>query len=193
MKKTVIYIIIVISVLLSCSQKKVDYIKNYELIEHISKENPDLYSVFAGIYLFMKDKKTKELIAVDSSDLMRLYSNKYDRMTYGNFIKGVFSNKIKIYCEEVSYCFDLDDNITRTYEEESFPFFLKKYCRNYSQDKYLIIRELPKKETFTVMYYLYINNYFSAYDDISGYYDSERMRSIPIPLKREDIFLNNEE
>lgn len=179
--------------LFSCSAKEENYINYKELIEYISNEDADLPSIFSGIYLFCEiDKKEKKYQLLDSSALLKTHYGFYQNMDYKDFVSKVFSNQLVIDCKEVYECFNLNASVTEEYNKNPFASFIKRYTSFYEENTYTLKRDLDLDVRLSVMYYSYLNSYYTTYDDIAGYYSCERMNSIPVPTKEESIFLNEE-
>lgn len=183
--------IIITSMLFSCVSKEESYINNKELIQHISNEDADLPSLYSGIYLFCEiNKKEKKFQLLDSSALLKAHYGFYQNMTYKDFVLNVFTNQLIIDCEEVYECFTINDTIATEYNNSPFPEFANKYAKSFANNIYTLKRDLSLNVRLSVMYYLFINDYYTSYDDVAGYYSSERMKSIP--TREENVFLNEE-
>lgn len=183
--------IMITSILFSCFSKGDNYINNKELIEYISDEKTDFPSLFSGIYLFCEiDKKEKKFQLLDSSMLFKAHDESYPNIDYKDFILKIFSNQLTIECMEAYECFILNDTITTEYSNTSFSVFVKKYTKIYENNVYILNRDLSPNIRLSVMYYMFLNGYYTSYDDVAGYYFSERMKNIP--TREENIFLNEE-
>jgi len=161
----------------SCTNQ--NHITHQELIEFISNEDPDGYSLVSEIYLFSIFKNENKIKLLDSSILLKGHYHFFNDVSYKDFVLGVFSNKCNLECTEVYECFALDEVISADYNQLSFSSFVEKYIIHRSKNNHTIKKDLSHNATLTVMYYLFLNDYFTVYDDISGLYYSERMKSLP--------------
>lgn len=115
------------------------------------------------------------------SDLWELKGN-YNSMPYfylslnislGQYVKNVIKGEIELNCNQVTNCFLFDDIIRKEYENLGFELFKNKYTKSILSDTRLIlsINGLESDDEFyTIVYYFYINGFFSLWADYEGFY-----------------------
>lgn len=104
-----------------------------------------------------------------------LYSKKYDNCNIDSLLSEALKGRHSFSCKELEACFDLSNVIVDNYRELPFSSFLEKFTRYCSTDDYFIINnELAENEKETVAYFLYLNGYYTSYDDYDGLYISTK-------------------
>lgn len=136
-----------------------------------------------------------------ASDLWELKGN-YNSMPYfylslnislGQYVKNVIKGEIELNCDQVSNCFLIDDLIRKEYEILGFELFKNKYTKSILSDTRLVLSidgSEPDDEFYTIVYYFYINSFFTLWADYEGIYLSVKILNEEEPKPENcDIFL----
>lgn len=170
MKRT--YILFVIIVFIFCCNHINDRVDEL-VIKKLSEIN-DYPSPYVGLFLFInKDSSDKCYVGINS--LYTLYKtrfhNKYSKFSL--FLSKALNQEINFSNLEIdniqTECFKLDDSITFYYQLSGFNGLIKKYCIHDNKGNIVLIRNnLTYEQTYSILYYLFINNFKITYDDYIG-------------------------
>ncbi len=164
MKKVLILIVGIL--LMSCSsQKEVRF--NEDIIDCIVEESPSLPSQFLNYNFFCKNSNN-QILMLGVYDLRDIYKKKYSWMSYKDFLTEALNQRLLI-AHNSFITFDLDKTVEREYRNNKLEDFIKIYCDEYRRDFYNL-KPVDKYLENTILYYLFINNYLSSFDDYSGVY-----------------------
>lgn len=188
--RVILRIGIVIGVLLffSCKkdeEKKDDLHKTIEKIIEVSKE--DGYSDYMYLYLFKNGNTTNELVNFDIDALRRLYFGKHitnvtDNLTFDEFVREFFNNRVNLECNILGECFLIDESINKEYKLLGFNKFKEKYT-SYMLPNGVIslnINNLEREKVLSIIYYFYLNNFFTDWADYEGSFFSKKILDIDI-------------
>ena len=154
-----------------CSNSAENYLTKEDLIRFIS-QNP---SIHPPVFLFCKIGENQYGL-IDSYGLEKNFNNYNASMDYKHFVENVMNNKIQLSCDDMYDCFQLNDTITFFYENNDWEVFLNKYSHNWSNDIYAV-NDMYVKDKLSIFYYMFINNYFTSFDDISGFYSIGKIKA----------------
>ena len=140
------------------------------LINKISDENKELPSQFSSNIFFGKCSNNK-IAEVYIQDLKAINKFKFPTLSYKDFLQKALNQKIAIDYEDKIKCFDLDTQIRLSYKSNDFNTFLNQYTEKVEGKKLLLKKSINEKQLNSVLYYFFLNNYLSSYDDyIDRYY-----------------------
>ncbi|WP_413511984.1 hypothetical protein [Myroides odoratus] len=195
--RAIVRIGIFISVFLVFCCKKSDIHKNdlYRTIEKIievSKE--DGYSDFMDLYLFKKGNTADELVHFDIDELRRLYFGKHitnitDNLTFDEFLREIIENRVNLECDILGECFLIDESINKEYKLLGFSKFKEKYTSNIFANGIisLNINNLEREKTLSIIYFFYLNNYFTDWADYEGSYFSKKLLDTDIFQRPKEV------
>lgn len=173
----------------SCSNKENDYFTKESLVEYISNEDPRTSSNLPLVFLFCKSNDADRLGFIDNYGLQKHFLTTDSSLNYKVYIQDIFNYKIKIDCQSLNECFNLNDTITDSYENNQLDNFLAKYSKKVIKNVYSINTELSYNAKLTVSYYLFLNDYFTQFDDISGLYYVEKLKVSSIQKTTDGIYI----
>jgi hypothetical protein len=175
MKKTVIYLLVLIS-LFSCNDKTSEPKISKELIDLICEENikqkkvSDLnskkliYRKYHSVYVFAKLNNSK-FVETDFYELLKIYekefTSKFD--SYNEFMYEVINEDLVL--NETDFgekAFHLDKDLNKKFKSLSFEDFLKKYSLRKKNDKKLYFKDknFSSNRYLTIGYILYTKGYY---------------------------------
>lgn len=123
-----------------------------------------------GYILFFETETKNEITYTDAFSLQRdlYYSPKYKDIDKDAFLKKIMMGEIILSCKDFRQCFTIVPTIMEDYKKKNFEDFLKSNTRYLEEDnKYIINYTYSYNEKISVAYYLYLNNFYSSYDDYS--------------------------
>lgn len=133
-------------------------------------------------FLFKKGNTVNELVYFDIDELRRLYFGKLiinvtNNLTFDEFVLYVIENRINLGCDVFGECFLIDNTISEEYLKIGFSKFKEKYTLDiFANDVILLnINNLTRAEILTIIYFFYLNNYFTNWSDYEGYYLSKNI------------------
>ena len=169
MKRTFLLLVILSSFFYSCKTKS-EIAINDNLLKEISQENQSLPSQYSSFILFCRCQNGN-LSIINTHTLRELYKKASIKNDYHSFIKELLDQKIKLECSTQAEWISIDPLIMNQYEKMSFRKFLFTYCEKKSKNKYFLKDDIPDNQVKSILYFLFINNYFSSEGDyIPGYF-----------------------
>lgn len=171
----------------SCKSQHLDFVLEESLnkIIEISKETG--YSYYDSDFLFVR-KEGNIIASFDIDELRRLYFGKHivgitKNITFEVFIREVLTKEIDLECDKILYCFLLDEKIEKEYLEVGFRRFKERYTKLIYSDNSILLKtsNLTKNQLYSVMYYFYLNAFFTIVDDYGGGYVSKYILDEEIP------------
>ena len=182
--------------LLFCCKKndihKNDLHKAIEKIIEVSKE--DGYSDFMYLYLFKKGNSIDELVHFNIDELRRLYFGKHitnitENLAFDEFLREVIENRINLKCEVLGECFLIDKSINEEYKLLGFNKFKDKYTSNILSNGviFLKINNLEREKILSIIYFFYLNNFFTDWGDYEGGYFSKKLLDTDIFQRPKEI------
>lgn len=153
--------------LISCNDVKA-FEFNEKLIYKISNENLEIPSQYNSVILFCKCGK-KEIALTYVQELRGVYKNRYNKMMFSQFVKDALNQKLDISYKDKIKCFSLDSNVKEIYEKNSFENFVNLYCDKF-EGKYRMKKNIKENQFNSVLYYLFLHNYLTVFNDYEGYY-----------------------
>lgn len=153
---------------ISCNNRKA-FEFNEKLINKISNENLELPSSSNSIILFCRCKE-KKIALTYVQELRGIYKYKYNKMKFYEFLSDALNQKIDINYEDKIECFDININVKNIYESSNFKEYINLYCDKYDGETYRLKKSISNDELKTVLYYFFMNNYLTTFDDYAGYY-----------------------
>lgn len=193
MKKTVIYLLVLIS-LFSCNDKTSESKISKELIDLACEENLKqkklfdsksrikIYKKYHSVYVFAKLDNNK-FVETDFYELLKIYekefTSKFD--SYNEFMYEVINEDFVLNendFEEKS--FNLDKDLNKEFESLPFYTFLKKYSIKKTGDKQLYLDKYVSSgnKLLTVSYLLYTKGYYvdsGCFNGWSGLHKFEKL------------------
>ncbi|HRB70956.1 MAG TPA: hypothetical protein PK776_03820 [Flavobacterium sp.] len=162
-------LVVILTTNLSCrnSQSKKKFKFNTEIINRISNETTDLPSSFSSIFFFGKCT-SGNVALLKVQDLKGLHKIKYPNLDFYTFLEKALNQEIVVDYKDKVKCFEFDKSISSIYEKNDFNTFLELTCEKISGDKYTLKENINNGQINTVLYYCFINNYLTVFDDYIG-------------------------
>ena len=151
----------------SNSLKEIDRLKNEILVDDI----------FYTEMLFFPTEENERIGYITIFGLRRnlLNDEKYNNCNLDSLLSEALKRNHSFSCNEMEGCFKPSISIENSYKELSFKSFLEKYTQYPDNcDYYMIRHELTENEKETVAYFLYLNDYYTSYDDYENRYFSTK-------------------
>lgn len=171
-------LLILISILnISCLNKKQEIKDNKhdELINNLVLDgHENLFSNLGNPILFCKLPNENEYGYVDLWGLKKIYQEKYINIDYQYFLTDVLNQKRILDSSQLDGYFKLNDTIMQSYRKESFSKFLAMYNEKVSNNEYSVNRSLSLNAKYTIFYCLFLNEYYTTFDDYIGIYYSSK-------------------
>ncbi|MHC5310909.1 hypothetical protein ACYSNM_12765 [Myroides sp. LJL116] len=188
-KKYKIVISLIVSVFLFISCRTISTKSDLNIIMgkmiEISKE--DGYSDYMYVPLFKNGDAQNELVCFDIDELRRLYfgnhiTNISHEFTFEEFAQNIIENKINLGCSIFGECFMIDKNIKHEYQTLGFNAFKEKYTREILSSNRIIlnVKNLERQQTLSILYYFFINSYFSYWNGYHGKYYCEKISATDV-------------
>ena len=153
-------------------------------------ESSDDYTINGSMFLFGKSDSSGRIKYGLIYRVINFYLHdpRYNQLDYTEFISNLISNS-DFACDDIMQSFKINDTIRNSYDKNKFSAFLLKYSSDTINDKYIISKDLSFNSQLSVIYYLYLNNYYTDFDDYSGCYFSRKIDDFSdqlLNLKLED-------
>ncbi|MDH6342444.1 hypothetical protein M2480_001066 [Parabacteroides sp. PFB2-12] len=148
--------------------------RHEKIIESLSNEPLDLEypSRYEGLHLFICCEDENEKKITFPRIIKKEYlENKYN-MNYKTYLRKVLKESMCIHIPDS--CFRLDAVISDNYDRMNFDTFFSLYCYE-NGNVFRISQGLNENEIFTILYYLFINEYYSFWDDYIGVYSIRKL------------------
>lgn len=187
MKNKFLFYFICLSVI-SCNSQVSKEVLSKSLDKLIYNTQDTGYSYYDDNYLFIEKKDS--IIVTNAFKIRGLYYNENflkerGSLTLKEFMKGLLEDKKEIPIEYKISCFVIDNNIRREYIELGFEIFKKKYVNRFLSDNKVVLSLSglePQNEFYSIIYYFYINGYFTFWADYEGCYFSVKILEEEIPI-----------
>ncbi|MHC5355042.1 hypothetical protein ACYSNX_12940 [Myroides sp. LJL115] len=186
MNKVILLIVIILNFYSCKSQIIEDNVLSLSFDKIIEEGKESKSGFFDSQYLFLQE--TKDTIGVINLFELKRFYKQHEKINsiseeFGVFAKRVIQNEITLECLDLIKCFVLNKKITDEYYDLNFESFKEKYTRlKFSNKKLLLnISDLNISEMYSVMYYFYLNGYFSVFDDYGGGYVSSYILEEEVP------------
>lgn len=155
----------------SCnSQNEIKF--NEEIIDCIINESSSLPSQFLNYTFFCKSSDNKILI-LGVYDLRRIHEDDYNQLTYREFLTKSLNQTLLI-SKSSPKAFNLNKEVQYDYSHNKFDDFINKYCEKYNDNSHTL--KIKNYDYInSILYYCFINNYLSTFDDYSGVYRITRI------------------
>ena len=136
--------------------------------------NNDLF--YSEILFFSTEKKEKVgYIIVFNLRRNLLHDKKYENCNLDSLLSEALNGNYSFSCSELDGCFEPSLSTEKSYKELSFESFLEKYAQYFDTYNFFMIRnDLTEDERLTVAYFLYLNGYYTTYDDYENCYFSKK-------------------
>lgn len=174
--KNIILFLLLFS-LISCNSTTLKPENHDVLIEKIVIEDSDSIILEGGIILFCKSNSKDKIGYMDTYDLIKTYNNdpRYQSNNNEKFVSDIINLKIGFDCDDIIRCFSINDTVKSFYNKSDFSKFLLNYCTTDDNIEYRITNNLSYNSQLTVIYYLFKNNYYTVFEDLSGFYYSGKI------------------
>lgn len=150
--------------------------RHIQLINNLLTEGSDSpSSYYASVLLFSKSSDTPKIGYISVNGLRKIYNSQYSDIDYKEFLIKVLDQDIVLDSHTLDGCFSLNDTIMSSYKKESFSSFLENYNKKVRDGEYTIKAELSEDAKLTVFYYLFLNDYYTSFDDYIGLFYSRKM------------------
>ena len=116
-----------------------------------------------------------DVISTRNYILKKVYEEKYKNYfsDFDKFICSVFSNKLSLKEEdfksfENTKIFKLNNEVVNQYNHEGINGIINNFFDVYSKNNLQIRRELNADQIFSIMYYMFVNEYYITYSESLG-------------------------
>ena len=157
--------------LISCNDRKV-FKFNEKLIDRIANENLEIPSQYNSVILFCKCGDN-EIALTYMQELRGVYKNRYNKMMFSQFVEDALNQKLDISYKDKIKCFSLDSKVKEKYEKNSFENFVNLYCDKFD-GVFRIKKNIKESQFNSILYYLFLHNYLTIFNDYEGYYYSQK-------------------
>ncbi len=130
-------------------------------------------NIYSPVFILSSEKEQIVLTRVDYLYIFFVeseYKNKYK--TFNEFLNESLNQKIKFDKGDLiheSRIFKINKKIRIEYEKKSFDTSLSSYLLKENNSTYIDINKIKNtEEYYTLIYYLFINNYYITKDDYAG-------------------------
>jgi len=200
--KVLINLVIIVAItflIFSCNTTKtsnnnVITTENDTLLDLPGVNDVDSGAISFGDLLFCKTQNSGQIGAAKLFNFIREYIGRkmYNDMTFEKYISDIYLLNTKMECDNsLVFCFELNDSVCNLYKKNTFAEYLRQTTNTskFEKDLYLVKTNSDVSDTvlYTVMYYLYINNYYCAFDDLSGYWYCEKIDDFYGQIKSIDL------
>lgn len=171
MKKA--FAFIMLTIITSCSNSKVSIDK--ETIKKLSDGDFSIPSVYGSWILFISldnGEKGSTNVNILHDLFLKNYNKEY--RSFESFLSVALNQKmlidVKAFEKTNGVHFKLNDSITNKYLHSSLTAFINEHFNEKHDKKQVVKSEFVKNKSFryTIMYYLFINNYQIIFDDYIG-------------------------
>ena len=122
-------------------------------------------------YLFAKGVNDSILLIEDYRILEEIYDSGSYKISYKDFLTLALNQKIILQPQFSVPRFHINQKIATKYHNNKFGDFLDTYCNKTSdENEHHLRNDISENEKYMVMYYLFINNFVTSFDDYSGIY-----------------------
>jgi hypothetical protein len=124
-------------------------------------------------FLFAKGESDSVFLIEDARELEEIYSVWPYNMDYKDFLTEVLNQKTILHPHYKTIKFALNKKVASKYKQNGLKKILKSYCIKIvrsDRDRYRLKKGLSEIELYSVMYFLFINNYLTEFSDESGIY-----------------------
>jgi len=132
--------------------------------------NQNIPPNYVSTTFFVQGKHGKILL-LDPRELEEIFINDYSSWKYDKFVRKALNQELIIKNENIGKPFELDKEVMSNYLKHDFLDFLKMYSEKIElNDRYMLKNDIQKQQLFSVLFYSFINNYLSVFDDYIGCY-----------------------
>jgi hypothetical protein len=160
--------VIILFACFSCNTKQSEKFDS-KIIDMISKEDPSYPSVFTPVFFFGKCEDDKIAI-LHVQELKMIHQIKYKNLSFKDFIEQALNQKIIVNYNHELTCFDINLDVDKVYNEDTFNDFMKQFCDVIDSRTILLKRNIPKDQKKSIFYFFFRHNYLSYFDDRTGRY-----------------------
>jgi len=142
--------------------------------DHFKGEfNSEIPPANSNLFIMLISDSGK-VISTRNYILQKVYKEKYknDFRDFDRFICAVFSNKLSLKVEDFRFCyfentkfFKLNNAVVNQYNDEGITAIINKFFDVSSKNNLQIKRQLNADEIFSIMYYMFVNEYYIIYSE----------------------------
>ena len=173
MMKYFVYNICIFSLLIftlyGCNQIKKQEGISETLIKKIVNENINYPSSFSS-YLFFGTCTDAGIFQLSVYDLREIHSKDFNNLKFDVFLTQFLNQKISVNCNGRFEKIIINPEVAGIYEKNGVSKLLNKYCERKGSQRLLFKKEINDRMKYSVLYFLFLNNYISNFDDYSGEY-----------------------
>ncbi|MHC5310107.1 hypothetical protein ACYSNM_08550 [Myroides sp. LJL116] len=161
----------------------------FESLNKLTSNTQDIgHSYYDDNYLFVKNKDS--VIVTNAFKIKGIYYSESllkdkDSLTLKEFIEKVLAGEIEVPCQYRIGSFFIDNEIKTEYLQLGFERFKNNYVEIFLSDNRVILSTNGLKsenELYSVIYYFYLNGFFTFWADYEGGYFSVKIIEEEIPL-----------
>lgn len=181
---------ILILTIIGCNTNQLDSRSHEILINGILNEENDLV-LDDGIIVFCRSTNKGKIGYLTVYGLHKTYNNEseYKNIDNHKFVSDFINMKESFDCDSIIRCFILNDTVTTFYNQNNFQVFLFNYSRKFDNE-YIINNGPSYSAQMSVIYYLYHNNLYTIYSDLTGFYYASILDNLLTPQENEYPFFN---
>ena len=173
-----LYKFLIITLLLSCSDAKIQTNINPMFIQKLMENRIDVergwLPSITPQYLFAKGDNDSILLIEDYRILEEIYDSGSYEISYKDFLTLTLNQKIILKPQFFVSKFQINQEIAARYHVKNFDDFFDTYCKKTSYENgYHLRNDMSENERYAIIYYLFINNFITSFDDYFGTYSVE--------------------
>jgi hypothetical protein len=161
---------------LSCNKRQPKEFDK-KIIELISEEDSKYPSVLSPVLFFGKCKDNKIAI-LHVQELKAIHKMKYNNLEFRFFLEQALNQKIDLNYNDKIPCFTINPDVAILYKKEHFDDFIKIFCDKIETHTIRLKSSIPDNQITSVLYFFFLNNYLSYFDDNIGRYYVKSTSSI---------------
>jgi hypothetical protein len=152
-----------------CNDKSKYYISE-KLIQSISEEDSSFPSKYNGIIFFGKCTND-EIMVLDIKQIRDIYLSDYSHLEYKSYISELFNQQLTLNFDLGYPKYVLSTEVKYNYRNLNFESFINMYCIKTNNSNFVLKNNSNNEiNKTTVLYYLFLNNYLTIFDEHTGIY-----------------------
>jgi hypothetical protein len=165
-KYPILLFAILFSCQLACKTDKAVFISE-KFLQSISSEQESYPSQYSNVLFFCKCSANK-ILYLNIYELREIYKMEYRNNSYYEFLNDALNQRLILNCGEQYNEFQINETVNKNLKKNGINKFIDLYCTKNGTDLYWLIRDIKEDQRSTILYFLFVNNYITRTDDISG-------------------------
>jgi len=162
-----ILLILLLLLSISCNENQ-NSSSHRKLVERILKEDINYPSQYGNVLFFCKCQENK-IVVLSIYDLRELFV-KHKSNSRSKLLTDLFNQSIKVSCDGYDKRFSIDEDIRNLFHKDGLNKFIDSQCIRKGDKYFLIEKNITTVQQNTILYFLFVNDYISSFDDNLGEY-----------------------